>query len=233
MIGKLYLKYLLVLCLVSPNYLLADVENNNSDQGVGQNMGTEQSKCKNISRTVNDLVVESALNAPFIRWFASAIQATKSHKHENTEPSIRDGVKTTVLNTCMMAGMIGFHFIIKAHDGHESGHDNDDGMGMNGMMMCKDLDGSGHVPSFRGECTIPQDVGGVDHHFLNCTWHEDHDHGNHHRMLEEHGMQMPVGTQIGRLFLSMEIGMQVGHIGALWINKLMVDPLFDLIEKSE
>ena len=237
MIKRIQTKFLLCVYLLGIQTSLMALENDveNTLVDTAQELSSDhQEHGSKLLEELNDLAKQSVIYAPFVSWFTSACQVNsggmKSHHR-----TFRNGVKITVMNACMMAGMIGFHFIIKPHNNHHAGHGCDFGTDVNGKMMCQDLDGSGHVPAFMSECTIPHGAGGVDHHFLNCTWHEnDKTHGDHIRaLMEEDSSETSVGTQIGRLFLSMEIGMQLGHISALWINKLLVDPLFNVIESTD
>ena len=230
-----YLRFLAVLMLLvtSPKSMLCATDDQEAQLEQGAHMAEQihhhssEKGCKRFSTNIKELTKLSIYQAPLLRWIFSLSPKTSPHHH--TDETLKHGIKMTVMNTCVMAGMIGFHFVIKTHGNHMSPcHTSELGGSYDGKMMCQDIDGSRHVEPFAGNCSIPDGVNGLDHHFLNCSWHANGGHhGDHSRVLmDEHCDMTSTGEQIGRLFLSMEIGMQAGHIAALWINKLIVDEIF-------
>ncbi|MDD9950568.1 MAG: hypothetical protein OXT67_03290 [Zetaproteobacteria bacterium] len=119
------------------------------------------------------------------------------------QPTWRRSVKVAIMDVSMMGGMLGFHYVIPPHQS-ESSH-------------------GGHGGAHGGNHQMPGMGGG----------HEGDPHVAEVEPLQVESDSGHGDIDFGRLFIGMEVGMQVGHIAALFINRLLVDPAFDYFAGSE
>lgn len=170
---------------------------------------------------------------PFIRYFSNPC----------VQPTWRLATKALITDVSIISGAIGFHYIFPPYD-QEPCPSSGDHQAEAVFFQCGDPSGQGQIADFQTACKIPQNTTGIYHQSFSChipksrcrnkpktilTDFPDHvSHGN-----DSKAACGDVDIDFGQLFVGMELGIATGQLAAIWINRVIVDSLFDCVAGPE